>query len=85
MFNANTQKGRTMKPFEFSGLPSHASVAAAVTLIVTGWFAMAGGAILADRHSEAMIESARVAEPVAEAIPPEARFTVVVEAKRLRA
>jgi len=43
-----------MKPFEFSGLPSHASIAGAITLIVTGWFALAGGAILTDRHSEAM-------------------------------
>ena len=83
--NTHTQRGMQMNTFKFSGLPSHASVASAVTLLVTGWFALAGGAILSDNHSEATLENARAVQAVSAAIPEEARLTIVVEAKRLRA
>ena len=79
-------KGTQMNTFKFSGLPSNAAVASTVTLLVSAWFVLAGGAILTDQHSEGTIESARAAPVVSEAvIPAEARFTVVVEARRHRA
>jgi hypothetical protein len=83
--NTQTQRGKHMNTFKFSGLPSNASVASAVTMLVTGWFALAGGAILSDNHSEATIENARAVQVASAAIPEEARLTIVVEAKRIRA
>jgi len=70
-----------MSTFRFAQLPSNASIASAVTLLVCGWFALAGGAILTDQHSEATIEMARSAPVRAEAAP-DARFTIVVSARR---
>jgi hypothetical protein len=46
-------------PYRFAGLPSNSSVTAAVTLLVSAWFVMAGGAILTDKHSEHTVENAR--------------------------
>jgi hypothetical protein len=71
-----------MKPFQFAGLPSNSAVAALVTMIVSGWFVLASGAILTDQHSEHTIESARSAPAQVTAIAPEARLTIVVEASR---
>ena len=72
-----------MKSFEFSGLPSNAAVASAVTLLASVWFVAAGGAILSDHHSEATLEAARAVPVAAIEIPAEARETIVVEARRL--
>ena len=87
MFTTNTpRKGtKTMNTYKFSGLPSNSSVAATVTLLVCAWFAMAGGAILTDQHSQATIESARAVPASVTEIPDAARLTIVVEAKRLSA
>jgi len=86
MFIANETRGTQMSAYEFSVLPSNSSIAAGVTLLVCAWFAAAGGAILTDNHSQATIEAARMspASPTAE-IAPEARLTIVVEARRLGA
>lgn len=72
-----------MPAYNFSTMPSNSAVAASVTLLVTAWFALAGGAILTDNHSEGTIEAARAPAPAYTAeIPPEARLTIVVEARR---
>ena len=84
MFIANETRGPQMPAFKFSALPSNSSIAAGVTLLVCAWFAAAGGAILSDNHSGATLEAARAipaAYPTAE-IAPEARLTIVVEARR---
>ena len=62
-------------------IPSSSSIAGVVTMVACTWFLMATGAILTDRHSEALVESARAA--VAEqSVVPDTRLTVVVEARR---
>lgn len=72
-----------MNPFKFAGLPSTSSVAALVTMLVSGWFVLAGGAILTGQHSQYTLESARAAALSQSAgIAPEARLTIVVEARR---
>ena len=70
-----------MQPYEFARLPRTASVAGLVTMMVSGWFVLAGAAILTDRHSEHTVESARAPEQVAQVVP-DARFTIVVEGRR---
>jgi hypothetical protein len=82
MFDVNRRRGSTMNTYRFSGLPSNGSVAAAVTMLVSAWFTLAGGAILTDHHSAATIEAARAVPGHNAAIPPEARLTIVVEARR---
>ena len=72
-----------MPAYNFSAMPSNSSVSASVTLLVCAWFGLAGGAILTDNHSEGTIEAARAPAPAYTAeIPPEARLTIVVEARR---
>jgi hypothetical protein len=71
-----------MNAYKFSGMPSNSSVAAVVTLLVSGWFVLAGGAILTDHHSQATLESARAVQVASADIPAAARLTIVVEAKR---
>jgi len=63
-------------------IPSSSSVAAgAITLIACTWFVAATGAILTDRHSEALLQATRAA--VAEqSVVPDDRVTIVVEASR---
>ena len=78
MFNANTTKGKQMNAYKFSDLPSNAAVAGVVTVLVTAWFAVMGGAILSDQHSEATVEMAR-AVPVVQA---DVHETIIVEARR---
>ena len=57
------------------------SIAGVVTMVACTWFLMATGAILADKHSETLVESARAA--VAERyVTPDDRVTIVVEARR---
>ena len=60
---------------------SSSAIAGAVTMVACTWFLVAAGAILADKHSEALVESTRAA--VAEqSVVPDARATIVVEARR---
>jgi len=72
-----------MPAYNFTAMPSNSVVASGVTMMVCAWFALAGGAILTDNHSEGTIEAARAPAPAyAAEIPPEARLTIVVEARR---
>jgi hypothetical protein len=91
----------TLLEYRFAEFKSESSVASGVTMLVSAWFLVAAGAILADPASpytqrtvvqEAAAVSAvtTVAEaPSANLIPvvataPAARFTITVEAKRLK-
>jgi hypothetical protein len=63
-------------------MPSSSSfAAAAVTMVACTWFLMATGAILADKHSEALVENVR-ASVAEQAVVPDERVTIVVEARR---
>jgi hypothetical protein len=91
----------TLMDYKFAEFKSESSVASGVTMLVSAWFLVAAGAILADPPSpytqrtvvqEAAAPSAvtTIAEaPSAKLIPvvataPAARFTITVEAKRLK-
>ena len=78
-----------MNTYKFADLPSNSSVASLVTLLVSGWFLIAAGAILSDPSSvytqrsqteaaRALVESPRNAAVIA----PEAHLTILVVAKR---
>jgi hypothetical protein len=83
-----------MSAYRFAKLPSNGSVAAAVTLVVSGWFTVAAAAMLADGGTPATQEPQR-AVLMEEAVPasptplpvaaaaPEACEKIVVEARRL--
>jgi hypothetical protein len=81
MFDTNKAQENNMT-YRPAPIPGPASfVAGAVTMIACTWFLAATGAILTDNHSEALIETTRAA--VAEqAIVPDDRVTIVVEARR---
>lgn len=55
--------------YKFAGLPSNAAVSSLVTMLVCGWFVLAGGAILTDRHSEHTVENARAPSVTVAAMP----------------
>lgn len=57
------------------------SIAGVVTMVACTWFLMATGAILADKHSETLVESAR-ADVAERYVTPDDRVTIVVEARR---
>lgn len=62
-------------------IPTTSSIAGIVTIAACAWFLMATGAILTDKHSETLVETARAA--VAEqSVVPDDRVTIVVEASR---
>ena len=78
-----------MQPFKFAELPSHSAVAAAVTTLVSAWFFVAGAAMLASPTDTEVARGASVTvkplAPEASAQPAsvaDARFTIVVEARR---
>ena len=48
-----------MRTYRFAAIPSNASVAAAVTMLVAGWFLVAGGLIVTESPAE---RSARAAQ-----------------------
>jgi hypothetical protein len=96
---SQTKGVRTMNAYEFA----ESSVATGVTLLVSAWFLVAAGAILADPSSpytqrpvaQAAAQASAsivVAEnqaptlvPVANVVAaPDARFTITVQAKRLK-
>ena len=85
--------------YEFPArLPSNSSVSAGVTFLVSAWFLVAAGAILSDpaspytqreRSTEVIVSEVKPIAaydgitPAALAIAPEARQTIVVEARRI--
>lgn len=76
-----------MKRYEFAGLPSTSSVAAAVTLSVCTWFLVAAGLMVTDQPGQGGYLAAPQPTPVvytapAVAISPEARLIIVVEGRR---
>jgi hypothetical protein len=86
MFKTNMTKQETahMKPYEFASLPRTSTVAALVTMVASGWFILAGGAILTDRHSEYTVQSSRTPAAQVQAAP-DAHFRIVVVASRAEA
>jgi hypothetical protein len=89
----------TMNEYRFAEYPSNSSVASGVTMLVSAWFLVAAGAIIADPASpyterpatQAKAATVTVAQlsPAPRLIPashnaPAARFTITVEAKRLK-
>jgi hypothetical protein len=77
-----------MNEYRFAEYPSNSSVASGVTLLVSAWFLVAAGAIIADPVSPYTQRPAAVAQakaPVVVAeVAPAAYFTITVEAKRLK-
>ncbi|MBC8023307.1 MAG: hypothetical protein H7Y14_09330 [Burkholderiales bacterium] len=87
-----------MNEYKFAEYPSNSTVASGVTFLVSAWFLVAAGAILADppsvytQHPVAQAAPATAVAAQGEAprfIPvmataPDARFTIMVEAKRLK-
>lgn len=70
-------------PYKFAALPSNSSVAALVTMLVSGWFLLAGGAILVDRHTpERTAQDVRLVPVVTVTAVREEPFRVVVTANR---
>jgi hypothetical protein len=89
----------TLHQYKFAEFKSESSVASSVTVLVCAWFLVAAGAILADPASPytqrpVAQAAAQVVTTIAEApaprlVPvvatgPDARFTITVEAKRLK-
>jgi hypothetical protein len=79
-------------------LPSNSTVSAGVTLLVSAWFLVAAGAILSDpaspytqreRTTEVIVSEVKPIAaydgltPAAVAVAPQARQTIVVEARRI--
>ena len=67
---------------------AESSVASGVTFLVSAWFAVAGGAILADPaspYTERAVSQAQNAASIVVAEKPAVFETIVVEAKRLPA
>ena len=81
-----------MNTYRFADLPSNSSVASLVTLLVSGWFLIAAGAILSDPPSIYTQRSQTLAVRApqsldaprnAAAIAPQTRLTIMVVAKRV--
>lgn len=78
-----------MNDYRFAEYPSNSSVASGVTLLVSAWFLVAAGAIIADPVSpytqrSVVAQAAPAAPAVVAEIAPAAYFTITVEAKRLK-
>jgi hypothetical protein len=83
-----------MNGYRFTQYPSNASVASGVTMLVSVWFLVAAGAILAEPaspHTQRKQAQAPVLQRTADAsvsarapvaIAPEAHLTILVEARR---
>ena len=91
----------TLMEYKFAEFKSESSVASGVTILVSAWFLVAAGAILADpaspytqrpvmQQEQAPAVVTTIAEaPAPKLVPvvasaPAARFTITVEAKRLK-
>ncbi len=66
--------------YRFANLPSHSSVVAGVTVLVSAWFLVAAGTLVTEpvSHRDAA-QAARTAQAV---IAPEAHLKIVVTASR---
>ncbi len=85
-----------MNEYKFAEYPSNSTVASGVTFLVSAWFLVAAGAILTDPlsvYTQRPVVQAAAATAVAAQAPrfipviataPDARFTITVEAKRLK-
>jgi hypothetical protein len=62
-----------MRTYKFAALPSNASVAAAVTMLVAGWFLVAGGLLVSESPAE---RSARAAQNKASAVAVSAELPI---------
>lgn len=70
-------------PYRFATLPSNSAVAALVTMLVSGWFLLASGAILTDGHTDRSAVAARLVPVVTLTAVLEEPFKVVVTANRV--
>ena len=77
-----------MNEYRFAEYPSNSSVASGVTLLVSAWFLVAAGAIIADPVSpytqRPVAQAAASAPSLVAAAAPATYFTITVEAKRLK-
>jgi hypothetical protein len=81
-FNQGETKMNAHKLAPYS---ANAAVANGVTFLVSAWFLVAGAAILSDPtsvYTQRDAKAAPASEVAATQIAPEARLTIVVEAKR---
>lgn len=80
-------KGETkMNNYRFAAYPSHSSIAAGVTVLVSAWFLVAAGAILSDPSSPYTRKVISTPAPVKAAqVQPYVYETIRVSAKRLPA
>ena len=76
-----------MNEYRFADYPSNSAVASGVTLLVSAWFLVAAGAIIADPvspYTQRPVAQAAAPAPAVMAAAPAAYFTIKVEAKRLK-
>jgi hypothetical protein len=88
-----------MTEYKFAEYPNNESIASGVTLLVSAWFFVAAGAIIADPSVPSRQDAVAQAQPatvtVAQLTPaprlfpvadtaPDTHFTITVQAKRLR-
>jgi hypothetical protein len=52
MFTTNDPGSTAMRTYKFAAIPSNASIAAAVTMVVAGWFLVAGGLLVTESPAE---------------------------------
>jgi hypothetical protein len=78
-----------MSTYKFAELPSNESVASATTFLISAWFLVAAGAMLAEPSVDSQVRALTAKTPVvtvrqitAQAEQPDARFTIEVVAKR---
>src|SRR5258708_21217595 len=80
-----SQGDKSMNAYRFAELPSNSSVASFVTLLVSGWFLVASGAILADPASPytQRAQPQTVPAPQFAAVPDARLATITVEGHRV--
>ena len=78
-----------MSTYKFADMPSNESVASLTTFLMSAWFVVAAGAMLAEPSHESQVRAIAAKTPVvtvrqitAHAEQPDARFTIEVVAKR---
>ena len=78
-----------MSTYKFADVPSNESVASLTTFLMSAWFVVAAGAMLAEPSHESQVRAIAAKTPVvtvrqitAHAEQPDARFTIEVVAKR---
>jgi hypothetical protein len=79
-----------MSTYRFAEVPSNESVASLTTLLVSAWFLVAAGAMLAEPTVESQARALATRTPVVtvkqlsavDLVQPDARFTIEVAARR---